>query len=83
MEYSYALSGDTREVPLEIVEYYEDGFEFSRRSAGLTAEARYTGGTSWFSVGVSPPRKWAPGRYVVYVYADDRKLAEVEYHVTP
>ena len=83
LEYSYALSGGTREVPLEIVEYYEDGFEFSRRSAGLTAEARYSGGTSWFSVGVSPPRKWAPGRYVVYVYADDRKLAEVRYHVTP
>ena len=83
LEYSYALSGGTREVPLEIVEYYEDGFEFNRRSAGLTAEARFGGGTSWFSVGVSPPRKWAPGRYVVYVYANDRKLAEVEYEVTP
>ena len=75
LEYSYALSGGTREVPLEIVEYYEDGFEFSRRSSGLTAEARYTGGTSWFPVGVSPPRKWAAGRYV---YANDRKVAEVE-----
>ena len=83
LEYSYNLSGGTREVPLEIVEYYEDGFEFSRRSAGLTAEARYTGGTSWFPVGVPPPRKWAPGRYVVYVYTGDRKLAEVEYQVTP
>ena len=83
LEYSYALSGGTREVPLEIVEYYEDGFEFSRRSSGLTAEARYTGGTSWFPVGVSPPRKWAAGRYVVYVYANDRKVAEVEYEVTP
>ena len=83
LKYSYKVSGATREAPLEIVEYYEDGFEFSRRSHTLTAEARYSGGTSWFSVGQSPSGKWAPGRYVVYVYAGERKVAEVEYEVTP
>ena len=83
LKYSYKVSGPTREAPMEIVEYYEDGFEFSRRSHTLTAEARYSGGTSWFSVGQSPSGKWAPGRYVVYVYAGERKLAEVEYEVTP
>ena len=83
LKYSYKVSGATREVPMEIVEYYEDGFEFSRRSHTLTAEARYNGGTSWFSVGQSPSGKWAPGRYVVYVYAGERKVAEVEYEVTP
>ena len=83
LKYSYQVSGATREVPLEIVEYYEDGFEFSRRSRTLTAEARYIGGTSWFSVGQSPSRKWAPGHYVVYVYAGESKVAEVEYEVTP
>ena len=83
LKYSYKVSGATREVPLEIVEYYEDGFEFSRRSHTLSAEARYIGGASWFSVGQSPSRKWAPGHYVVYVYAGERKVAEVEYEVTP
>ena len=83
LKYSYKVSGPTREAPMEIVEYYEDGFEFSRRSHTLTAEARYSGGTSWFSVGQSPSGKWAPGRYVVYVYAGERKVAEVEYEVTP
>ena len=83
LKYSYKVSGATREVPMEIVEYYEDGFEFSRRSHTLTAEARYNGGTSWFSVGQSPSGKWAPGRYVVYVYSGKRKVAEVEYEVTP
>ena len=83
LKYSYKVSGATREVPLEIVEYYEDGFEFRRRSRTLTAEARYIGSTSWFSVGQSPSRKWAPGHYVVYVYAGERKVAEVEYEVTP
>ena len=83
LKYSYSVSGGQREVPLEIVEYYEDGFEFNRRSGDLTAEARYAGGTSWFSVGSPPSQKWAPGRYWVYVYAGDRKVAEVQYEVTP
>ena len=73
LEYLYDVSSGPREVPLEIVEFYEDGFEFSRRSGELTAEARYIGGTAWFSVGQSPSRQWAPGRYWVYVYAGERK----------
>ena len=83
LKYSYSVSGGQREVPLEIVEYYEDGFEFNRRSRELTAEPRYAGGTSWFSVGSPPSQKWAPGRYWVYVYTRDRKVAEVQYEVTP
>ena len=83
LKYSYKVSGATREVPLEIVEYYEDRFEFRRRSRTLTAEAKHIGGTSWFTMGQSPSRKWAPGHYVVYVYVGDRKVAEAEYEVTP
>ena len=83
LEYAYAVSSGPREVPLEIVEFYEDGFEFSRNSGELTAEAKYIGGTSWFAVGQPPPRKWAPGRYWVYVYAGKQKVAEVSYEVTP
>ena len=83
LKYSYRVSGATREVPLEIVEYYEDGFQFRRSSSTLSAEARYIGGTSWFGVGNSPSRKWAPGHYVVKVYAGERKVAEVAYEVTP
>ena len=83
LKYSYNVSGGSHEVPFEIVQYYEDGFEFSRRSGELTAEARYAGGTSWFAVGSPPSQKWAPGRYWVYVYTRDRKVAEVQYEVTP
>ena len=82
LKYSCSVSGGPREVPLEIVEYYEDGFEFNRRSVELIADPKYTGGTSWFSVG-SPPSEWALGHYVVYVYAGERKVADVEYEVTP
>ena len=81
LKYSYKVSGGPHEVALEIVEYYEDGFVFDRRSSKLTAEDQYIGGTSWYSVG-SSPGDWAPGRYVVYVYAGERKVAEVEYEVT-
>ena len=83
LKYSYSVPRGSQEVALEIVEYFEDGFEFRRRSRTLTAEARYIGGTAWFSVGQSPSREWASGRYVVYVYADGQKVAEVEYDVTP
>ena len=83
LKYSYQVSGASREALLEVVEYYEDGFEFSRESRVLTAEARYIGGTSWFAVGQPPSQRWSPGRYVVYVYEGERKVAEVEYEVTP
>ena len=83
IKYSYDVSGGPHEIPLEIVEYYEDGFEFSRRTSSLTAEARYIGGTRLFSVGSPPSRKWALGHYVVFVYAGEHKVAEVEYEVTP
>ena len=82
LKYSYSVSGGPHEVALEIVEYYEDGFVFQRRRSTLTAEDKYSGGTILFSVG-SPPGEWAPGRYVVYVYAAERKVAELEYEVTP
>ena len=68
---------------MEIVEFYEDGFKFSRRSHEITAEARFVGGGGLFPVGPPPWHKWAPGRYWVYVYAGDRKVAEVQYEVTP
>ena len=70
-------------MPLEIVEYYEDGFEIDRRTSEITAESKYIGGTQWFSVGVSPSQSWALGRHYVYVYADGSKVAEAEYDVTP
>ena len=80
LEYSYNVSGAPRETALEIVEFYEDGFEFKRRRYAVSAQSSYIGGTSWYSVGSNPP---APGRYWVYVYDGARKVAEVQYEVTP
>lgn len=83
LKYSYNVSGAKREVPVEIVEYYEDGFEIRRQSDKITAESRYIGGTQWRGVGFRPSQKWASGRYWVYVYAGGRKVAEAQYRVTP
>ena len=83
LEYSYDIASGPIEIPLQIVEYYEDGFAFNGWDTELTAEAGYIGGTEWFSVGASPSNRWAPGRYWVYVYANGQKVAEVQYEVTP
>ena len=80
LEYSYNVGGAPRETTLEIVEFYEDGFEFKRRRYTISAQSAYIGGTSWYSIGANPP---APGRYWVYVYDGARKVAEVQYEVTP
>ena len=77
--------GSNTEVPLELVHYYEDGFEFGRRTVTFTADARHNGSlwSWWLSVGQSPLDLWAPGNYQLHVYNEGRKLVELEYEVTP
>ena len=84
LKHSYSVSGGPHTTSLEIVEYFEDGFEFRRRGLTLTAEERYIGGTRLLSVGAQPTERRAVGRYWVYVYHEDgRKVAEVQYEVIP
>ena len=83
LEYSYPAASATQQLTLEVVEYFEDGFTTSRRNVALPVRLLSAGGTQWLSVGPSPPRRWAPGRYWVYVYEGGRKVAEVEFGVTP
>ena len=82
LQYSYRVDAVT-EVPMRIVEYFEDGLRFRERAAVRTAEPGNAGGWWRLSVGAPPTEAWAPGRYWVYVYAGDRKVAAVEYEVTP
>ena len=84
LEFSYSVGSDT-EVPLELVHYYEDGFEFRRRTVTFTADARHNSSlrSKWLLVGQSPSKLWAPGEYRLHVYNEGRKLVELEYEVTP
>ena len=83
LDYSYSLGSGTREVALELVDYYEDGFAFDRRHVSFTADADFIGGSWWLPVGQSPSELWAPGEYRLHVYNEGRKLVELEYEVTP
>ena len=84
LDFSYSVGSDT-EVPLELVNYYEDGFEFRRRTVTFTADARHNSSlrSRWLQVGQSPSKLWASGQYRVHVYNEGRKLVELEYEVTP
>ena len=84
LDFSYSVGSDT-EVPLELVHYYEDGFEFRRRTVTFTADARHNSSlrSKWLLVGQSPSKLWAPGQYRLHVYNEGRKLVELEYEVTP
>ena len=83
LRWTYTV-GSAVEVPLEIVHYYEDGFEFGRRSGSFTADARHNDSlwSWWLSVGHSSDVRWAPGRYRLHVYNEGRRLVELEYVVT-
>ena len=80
LDYSYNVTGGPHNVLLSFTEFYEDGFQFRRGTVEVTTEDQYTDGTSYIPV---HPEQWVPGRYWVYIYDGDRKVAEVQYEVTP
>ncbi len=82
LKYTYSLSGGSRDLNLEMVEYFEDGFTNGRRNVPVAVQSQHIGGTQWLSVGPNPPLRWAQGRYWVYVYESGRKIAEVQFDVT-
>ncbi len=84
IKYSYHhVTGDPESVTLEIREFYEDGFEFGRRSVEVSADPQHSGGiwTYYFPVGADERDLWATGRYWAFVYEDGDKVAEVAYEV--
>ena len=83
LRWDYEVGSDT-EVPLDLVHYYEDGFEFGRRTVTFTADSRHNGSlwSWWLQVGQSPDNPWAVGNYGLHVYNEGRKLVELEYEVT-
>ncbi len=84
LEYSYELSQGRVEVPIEIVERYEDGFVVRQRSSHLTADSGRTRRMERLYLGPPPGVDWWPaGSYVLRVYQGNRVIAEVEYEVAP
>ena len=82
IEYSYYhTTGDPEKAALEIRQFYEDGFEFGRRTVEVNTGPKHIGWTYQFQVGASAPGLWAPGRYWAFVYEGGDKVAEVAYEV--
>lgn len=82
MKVSYQAPDKLKEVELEVVEFYEDGLVMARQDKTVAAEPGYIGVTHWIPLGLLPGQQWAAGRYYVYVYDGDRKVAEASYYVT-
>ena len=83
LKYTYSLPGGPQDLTLELAEYFEDGFSNGRRTVRVPVQPQHIGGVQWLSVGPTAPLRWAPGRYWVYVYETGRKVAEVQFEVTP
>ena len=83
LHFSYPRIQEEREFPYMVIEYFEDGFAYNARSLKTIFQTGWTTSWTWFSLGPSNERSWAPGPYWVYIYHEGRKIAEVEYQVTP
>ena len=99
LHFSFPEVQQAQEIPLTVVEYFEDGFPYRVRDGthtlypGRTRDSRtyhvgagsgYTWMVSRASIGkMEAPPPWATGRYWVSVYHGEQKVAEVEFEVTP
>ncbi len=81
--FTLPVTSGTKSVSLDVVEYFEDGFAFYPRQIPMGFRPATTIG--WWRIPVGPRigDPWLPGRYGVYVYDGDRKVAQVEYEVVP
>ncbi|MDE2959150.1 MAG: hypothetical protein OXU28_03745 [Chloroflexota bacterium] len=68
---------------LEVIEHYEDGFLYDDYVAPLEFEPEWN--RVWWRLRIGPRTDdpWLPGRYWVFLYDGERKVAEVTYEVTP
>ena len=86
IEISYDPQTAGREVPLEIVSYYEDGFAFGRQAEPYEFYHREGSDEEVFAISFwvgRPPEELAIGRYAVHLYDGPRKILELEYEIVP
>ena len=74
---------ERRELRLSIEGYFEDGFAFWLREMTIPVLAGQPSGNIEVFRGAAPTYQWAPGRYIVYVYSEGQKVAEVQFEVVP
>ncbi len=83
IEYSHDFSGPGQKLDFALVQLYQDGIPFGYYTFAIEAQDYYSGGVQWLSLGPAPPEPWAAGRYQAYLYHAGRKVAQVQFEVTP
>ena len=82
LRFNFKVTEAPKVIPLEYVEYFEDGLVYKSRVVSHLFKPEWNMGWWRVSVGYPPSSQWATGRYGVYVYDGDRKVAAAEYEVT-
>lgn len=83
LRFKFQATEASKVVPLEYVEYFEDGLVYRSRVVRHLFKPEWTFGWWRVPLGYRPSSRWATGRYGVAVYDGERKVAQVEYEVTP
>ena len=68
-------------LPITIVEYYEDGFKTRTAQYFLNGHAGYSGGTKSISVGADPTQIKKTGDYWAMIYVGDRKIGQAQWTI--
>ena len=79
MRLSFRTQAEPRELRFTIEGYYEDGFAFWLDEVTVPVPAHRTSGDVQVWRAAGSTYLWAPGRYIVYVYHDGQKVAEVQF----
>ena len=70
---------EPRELRFTIEGYYEDGFAFWLRDVTVPVPAHRASGDFQVWRGASSTYQWAPGQYIIYIYHEGQKVAEVQF----
>ena len=81
--FAFPLTTTRITIPLNTVEYYEDGIAFDSRVFDYYFRPGRSSGWWRTSLGPGSSDQWVTGRHWVYQYDGDRKVAQVEYEVVP
>ena len=79
-KFTFSRSNIRKVIPLTTVEIYEDGFAYDLQT--FESYFRPDRSSGWWRTTIGPDQ-WLPGRYWLYVYDGERKVAQVDFEVTP
>ena len=68
-------------LPITVVEYYEDGFKTRTAQYFLNGHPEYSGGTKSISVGADPTQTKKTGDYWAMIYVGDRKIGQARWTI--